>query len=111
MMSNDTIQAFRANAFNLRGQTVVYKVYSNTFAPKTGTVTEGSTNTTIDKALISDRASGESAMKHFRIRTADLPETPPSKTSRIEYDGKEWLIQEWSTDQTEFAYDILTKRV
>lgn len=115
----------RVQAWHTRGQEVVYKrrtSRSNNF--KTGSTGQGYTDTTVDKCLIGtlshedleslggDHKVGDRVFRFLSPGACDtipwnkLPETPPSRSAQIVYNGITYEVYDWATSPDGIVYVV-----
>lgn len=107
-LANADIKEQRDEAFRFRGQSIVYRETNDSTDLTTGVVTPDDTDTVIGTGTdsdpgvlvssVSDVLVANSGGKYqvgdriFKIRHADMPETPPNTTSLIVYDSGTYNI-------------------
>lgn len=122
-LSNATIKEQRDAAFRFRGQSITYRQRNDTLNKQSGTITENNTDTIIgtdteadpgvllselDQQAIAD-SGGKFKVgdKQFRIRHADIPETPPKTTNQIIHGSNTYLIVQYRRSADGNVWDII----
>ena len=108
----------RDHLFTLYGETVTYRRISNVTSLTAGTVTPTNTDTSVTALLgsVTDKMVKDSGGRYqvgdrvFRIRNADMPETPPKTTSQIIFDCKAFDVVGHDKSSDDNMWDLIGRK-
>ncbi len=114
-----TVRAEQRNhLFTLYGETVSYETVSSTTNLQTGVITPTNTPNSVTALIgsVSDKLVKDSGGRYrvgdrvFRIKNADMPETPPSETSVIVFDSKTFNVVGHDQSSDDNMWDVIGRK-
>lgn len=109
----------RSRAFAMMGESITYRRRNDSVNRGTGMVTASNTDSAIDEVLTSEltlREVGNSGGQYlvgdrvFRIKHADMPETPPKNTSEIIYGGATFKVVDHRRSSDTNVWDVIGRK-
>ena len=108
----------RDHLFTLYGETVTYRRIGSETNLQTGVVTPTNTDTSPTALLgsVTDKMVKDSGGRYqvgdrvFRIKNADMPETPPKTTSQIVFDSKTFDVQGHDKSSDDNMWDVIGRK-
>ena len=105
----------RDHLFTVYGETVTYREISSSTNVQTGVVTPTNTDTSVtalpgsvtDKMVKDSGGRYQVGDKVFRIKNADMPETPPKTTSQIVFDSNTFDVVGHNKSSDDNMWDLI----